>query len=128
MQRNEKEKKCWGLGKKGGEREEVPCGRYCDSRKRVQTHFADLVNNPCQSMLALQETASSHSRVSLPPEAGSRLPPVLATSPRRRYLGAAGNLRGPAPRDGQGLGARNLPPRLLPAPLPSSSFSSSSSL
>ena len=37
-----------GGWEKGGEREEVPCGRYCDSRKGVQTHFADLVNNPCR--------------------------------------------------------------------------------
>lgn len=43
-----KKKKGVGGWEEGGEREEVPCGRYCDSRKGVQTHFADLVNNPCR--------------------------------------------------------------------------------
>lgn len=43
-----KKKRSVGGWEKGGEREEVPCGRYCDSRKGVQTHFADLVNNPCR--------------------------------------------------------------------------------
>lgn len=41
-----KKKRGVGGWEEGGEREEVPCGRFCDSRKGVQTHFADLVNNP----------------------------------------------------------------------------------
>lgn len=43
-----KKKRGAGGWEEGGEWEEVPCGRYCDSRKGVQTHFADLVNNPCR--------------------------------------------------------------------------------
>lgn len=45
---------------------------------------------PAELTPALQETASGRSRVSLPPEAGSRLPPHQAASPLR-YLGAAEN-------------------------------------
>lgn len=43
-----KKKRGVGGWEEGGDREEVPCGRYCDSRKGVQTHFADLVNKPCR--------------------------------------------------------------------------------
>lgn len=43
----ETKKSCWGVGKREGN------GRKClwplhDSRKGVQTHFADLVNNACR--------------------------------------------------------------------------------
>lgn len=116
-----KKKRSVGGWEKGGEREEVPCGRYCDSRKGVQTHFADLVNNPCRVdwRSSCKKRLRARSRVSLPPEAGSRLPPLLAASPLR-YLRATGNLRGPAPR-GQSWSRGTEPPsRLLPAPLPSS--------
>lgn len=119
MQRNEKEKKCWGLGKREGSGRKCLAAATVILEKGFRLISLTWLIIPAESMLASQETASSHSRVSLPPEAGSRLPPVPATSPRR-YLGAAGNLRGPAPR-GRSRSRRAEPaPRLLPAPLPSS--------
>lgn len=118
MQRNEKRKEVLGGCEEGGEREEVSCGRYRDSRNGVQTHFADLVNNPGPVDAGLARNGLGPAAGFLfPPEAGSRLPPLQAASPLR-YLGAAGNRSGPAPPRPAPAGGER-PPSPLPAPLPS---------
>ena len=98
----------------------MPCGRYCDSRKRVQTHFADLVNNPCRVDARLARNGFEPTAGFLFPlrqvqgSRPSRPPPLAAT------WEPPGTCAAPPRGDGQDRGARSLPPRLLPAPLPSS--------
>lgn len=118
--RAKKRKKKRGVGgwEEGGEREEVPCGCYSDSRKEVQTHFADLVNNPCR-------VDSSPARNGFEPAAGflfplrqvqgsrpSRPPPLSATWEPHGTCAAP-------PRADSGELRADTPPRLFPAPLPS---------
>lgn len=96
----------------------MPCGCYSDSRKEVQTHFADLVNNPCR-------IDSSPARNGFEPAAGflfplrqvqgsrpSRPPPFSATWEPQRTCAAP-------PRADSGELRAETPPRLFPAPLPS---------
>lgn len=122
-----KRKEVLGVGKKGGEREEVPCGRYCDSRKRVQTHFADLVNNPCRVDARLARNGFEPTAGFLFPlrqVQGSRpsWPPPLAAT-----WEPPGTCAAPPRGDGQDLGARNLPRASSQHRFPAPSFSSSSS-
>lgn len=95
-----KKKELLGVGKREGN------GRKClwplrDSRKGVQTHFADLVNNPCRVEASPARNGSEPAAgflfpPSSSPESSSRLPPLPAAS-APGYLRAAGNLRGHAP-------------------------------
>lgn len=81
-----------GVGKREGD------GRKClwplrDSRKGVQTHFADLVNNPCRVDARPARNGSE-------PAAGFLFPLSQVQGSRPSPpppLGAAGNLRGHAP-------------------------------
>lgn len=71
---------------------------------------------PVEMTLDLQETALSRSRVSLPPESGSRRPPLPAASPLG-YLGSGREPARPRPTGAaETLGPRR-PPGLLPAPI-----------
>lgn len=74
------------------------CGRYVILEKGVQTHFADLVNNPCRVDARPARNGSEAAAGFLfPPESSSRLPPLPA-APAPGYLGASGKLRGHAQR------------------------------
>lgn len=118
MQRNEKEEGCWGLGKGRGW-EEVPCGRYCDSRKGVQTHFADLVNNPCRVDAGPARNGSEPAGGFLFPLSRFKAPAPPGRLPLR-YLEPPGTCAAPPRADSRDRG-RGASPRLLPGAFPAPS-------
>lgn len=118
VQRNEKEEGCWGLGKGRGW-EEVPCGRYCDSRKGVQTHFADLVNNPCRVDAGPARNGSEPAGGFLFPLSRFKAPAPPGRLPLR-YLEPPGTCEAPPRADSRDRG-RGASPRLLPGAFPAPS-------
>lgn len=123
VQRNEKE--LLGVGKREGN------GRKClwllhDSRKGVQTHFADLVNNACRVDARPARNGSE-------PAAGFLFPLSQVqgsrpfSPPLPPHSGLPGSRREPArPRPVQTKPLGSEPgPRLLPAPFPAPSSRSS---
>lgn len=82
---------------RGRGREEVPCGRHRDSRNGVQTHFADLVNNP--------------GRVDARPARNG-------SEPTAGFLFPCGRFKAPAPpgRLPSGLPGRGMEPAAQPRP------------
>lgn len=94
VQRNEKEL-LGGLGRGRGTGGSA-CGRFMILEKGFRLISLTWLIIPAELTLALQKRLRARSRVSLPPESSSRLPPLPAASPLG-YLRAAGNLRGHAP-------------------------------